>query len=273
MGVDVHGFNFLRLAARQAPLGRTATIGRQVVDTPAAVVRRAFPDRATAYEGYCEAMLTDLFGATAVESFDNSDYEGATHVADFNKPVTAPEPYDTVIDFGCLEHVFDVRQAFANCAALCRDGGRILHLLPANNYCGHGFWQFSPELFFSLYGEANGFSDTRVFLADLSREDRWLEVKRPEPGVRVNVTSSGPVYVLAITRKLRPVGEVTVQQSDYVHVWEAADQAPAPAAPARRPQPEIVRAARRALKALKVKNRAAASHPHLVERRLAALLG
>jgi hypothetical protein len=27
-------------------------------------------------------------------------------------------------------------------------GGEIIHVLPANNLCCHGFWQFWPELFF-----------------------------------------------------------------------------------------------------------------------------
>lgn len=271
MGIDVHGFHFLRLAAASAPLGRTATIGRQVVDTPPAVIRAAFPS-SPEFSGYCENMLAELFGSTVVESFDNSTYEGATYVADFNRALKVQTTYDTVVDFGCLEHVFDVRQAFENCATLCAEGGRILHLLPANNYCGHGFWQFSPELFFSLYSQQNGFAETRVFLADLSDERRWWEVTQPPPGKRINATSSGPLYVLCSTRRVGAVSFETVQQSDYVHLWNAAPT-PEAAAPARaKTQPEFVRALRRGLKTFKPKYRVGRSHPYLVERRISTLV-
>ena len=39
---------------------------------------------------------------------------------------------------------------------LTKIGGMIIHALPANNFCGHGFWQFSPELFYELYSPENG---------------------------------------------------------------------------------------------------------------------
>ena len=45
---------------------------------------------------------------------------------------------------------------------LCKNGGTIIHSLPSNNNCGHGFWQFSPELFFSLYNEKNGFKNNEM---------------------------------------------------------------------------------------------------------------
>ena len=279
MGVDVHGFNFLRFAAAQRPLGRVVMIGRQGVDTPPQVIRAAFPDHAAErFAGYAEGMLETLFGATEVHSFDNSAYEGATHIADFNRPVEVESQYDTVMDFGTLEHVFDIRQALENCAALCAPGGRILHLLPANNQCGHGFWQFSPEVFFSLYSEANGCEDTRVFLADLGDEGIWWEVQRPVDGVRVNVTSSGPLYVLAITRKTGQVRHEGVQQSDYAHVWsdETRGGAPSQSTPhsikARRASPLMVRRLQAWVKRLKPKNRMRTSHPYLTRTPVEALV-
>ena len=70
------------------------------------------------------------------------------------------EKFDTIIDFGTSEHIFNVVENLSNISKFCKNNGIILHSLPANNNCGHGFWQFSPELFFSLYSENNGFSDT-----------------------------------------------------------------------------------------------------------------
>jgi len=279
MGIDVHGFNLLRLAAARQALGRTVMIGRQGVDTPADVIRAAFPNEDPArFSGYAEPMLQTLFGATDVHSYDNSAYEGASHIADFNKPLADPDTYDTVIDFGTLEHVFDVRQAFANCAALCASDGCILHLLPANNQCGHGFWQFSPEVFFSLYSEANGCTDTRVFMADLSDEAVWWEVTCPTDGARVNITSSGPLYVLAMTRKTGDLRLEDVQQSDYAHVWNAEDgaQAATQSTPhsikVRRPVPAPIRAVRTWMKRLKPKNRMTTAHPFLTRRDVERLI-
>jgi hypothetical protein len=80
-------------------------------------------------------------------------HEKATHVVDMNKPLAIEERYDTVIDAGTIEHIYNAPQALANVSAMCAHQGQILHIGPANIFCGHGFWQFSPELFFSLYSE------------------------------------------------------------------------------------------------------------------------
>ena len=36
-------------------------------------------------------------------------------------------------------------------------GGSIFVNTPANNMMGHGFYQFSPELMYRIFAEANGF--------------------------------------------------------------------------------------------------------------------
>jgi hypothetical protein len=125
-----------------------------------------------------------------------------------------------VFDGGCLEHIFNAPQALKNFSLMCAPGGQIIHSLPANNECGHGFWQVSPELFFSLYSEANGYRDTRVFLANLRDRRAWYEVRKPEGGARAMVTSRTPLYVLVRTRKAAAgFSHENVQQSDYVHEW------------------------------------------------------
>src|SRR5262249_35050015 len=76
-----------------------------------------------------------------------------------------------------------------------------------------------PELFFSLYSESNGYSETEVLLADLANERFWYQVRKPENGARANIISSTPVYALVRTRKRAAVSQDNVQQSDYVHAW------------------------------------------------------
>ena len=173
---------------------------------------------------YCEELLKAHFGAVSIESFDNSRYEHATHVVDLNKPLVIGQTYDTVIDLGCLEHIYNAPQALRNLSKICAAEGQILHLLPANNFCGHGFWQFSPELFFSLYSEANGYRETEIFLADAANENCWFEVKRPGNGSRAETSSATGVFVLVRTVRTSSFAQENVQQSDYVHLWNNPGQ-------------------------------------------------
>jgi len=221
MGIDVHALQLLRWASLKSNgLGKVATIGRQGVNVPARELTKHVslpPDYQ--YPRYCEDLLVKVFGAERVDSFDNSDFEGCTFVADFNKPLASPCQYTTVIDFGCVEHIYNVPQAMRNISLLCADGGQILHCLPANNFCGHGFWQFSPELFFSLYSKQNGYSETQVFVVNIADETVWYEVIAPRNGKRVAMWSDTPLYVLCRTVQRGDFSHENVQQSDYVFMW------------------------------------------------------
>jgi hypothetical protein len=224
MGISIHALNFLRNAKKKKLLGGTITIGRQGLHVTESMLKKYVSiDSTYKHQAYCEAVLIEYFGATNVESIDNSGYENATHIHNMNEPL--PEnlygKFDTVIDGGTLEHIYNVPQALKSCSLLCKQGGQIIHILPANNSCGHGFWQFSPELFFSLYSKENGYVDTEVFLADLSDNSKWFQVKEPKNGKRVSVLSSTPLYVLVRTVLLRSdFSHTNVQQSDYVFEWE-----------------------------------------------------
>jgi hypothetical protein len=215
MGIDVHSLNFLRYAAKKKALGRVATIGRQSLMVRSAQIGT---------ETFCEQFLTTHLGAHVVHSYDYSDYEGATHVVDMNQPLRTEERYDTVVDCGTTEHIFNVSQALRNISMLGASGAQLIHVLPANNFCGHGLWQFSPELFFSLYSEANGYAETEVFLADLGNSRSWFGVEQPRNGERAMVVSNSPLYVLCRTRKVSAASHESVQQSDYVYAWSRTSQ-------------------------------------------------
>jgi hypothetical protein len=224
MGIGLHEFNFLRYSKQQRDFDQTVTIGRQELHVAESSVRDAFA-LSSEYKNdkYCDRLLRDQFGADQVDSIDFSEYEDASIVHDMNLPLPehVERRYDTVIDGGCLEHIFNVPQALLNCSKFCKPGAQILHMLPASNCCGHGFWQFSPELFFSLYSDRNGYSDTEVFLADLSKTSKWFRVKPPAPGERINVHSISEAYVLVRTvLKESNFNHSGVQQSDYAFEWE-----------------------------------------------------
>jgi SAM-dependent methyltransferase len=165
--------------------------------------------------------MQQWFGTLQADSVDASDYESATFVHDMNLPWPALSPqrghYDAVLDFGCLEHVFDFPTAWRNVVDLCRVGGHILHALPANNLSGHGFYQFSPELFVSLYTPERGFAIKAVLFVQKADPAHWWRVASPlDVKRRVNLRNSHEVYVLVLAQKLREPGPLPApQQSDY----------------------------------------------------------
>ena len=227
MGFNIHSFNFLRYALKKSESFRkTATIARQELTVSNQYIKKMLNlPEVIDYGEFCEKLLLTHFGSVKVDSYDYSDYEGATFTCDLNKPLpsnlTGPEYlYDTIMDPGSIEHIFNIPQAFKNISDMCKIGGTILHALPTNNYCGHGFWQISPELFFSLYSEDNGYAETEVFLAGLNDYKNWYKVKKPENGIRRILVNCSEVNALVRTKKVQNVSHYTVQQSDYVHFWK-----------------------------------------------------
>lgn len=222
MGIDLHTFRFVSGLARQRPLGRVLTIGRQGVDFDPALVGSPPADPAEA--PYCEWAIRAL-GAEAVESVDISDYESATYVADLGVPTVLPSQFDTVIDAGSLEHVFDVVTAFRNVIGFTAKNGRIVHVLPVNNLSGHGFWQFSSDLLYALYADVNGFAETRVYYASSLNPDEWRLVPEPGAGTRTELVSIEPIILLSVTTKAREVERLRVTQPFYARAWDAGDAA------------------------------------------------
>lgn len=235
MGIDIHNLNLL---AHAQDLGvrfeRSLAIGRQALfiepfELEAHRLLRRLPplQQAPAPAGaptYFEPLLTQWLGARQTDSVDASPYEQATHVHDMNLPWPASGPlaglrghFDAVLDFGCLEHVFNFPVAWRNCVDLCRVGGHVLHALPANNLCGHGFYQYSPELFCNLYQAARGFELRGLWFAVKGDRRRWWEVANPlQVRRRVNLRNAQPVYLMVLARKLREPGDLPApQQSDY----------------------------------------------------------
>ena len=93
-----------------------------------------------------------------------------------------------------------------------------MHILPADNFCGHGFYQFTPEFFFSIYSEKNGFSDTDLFISELFDHKKWYAVSKPKDGKRINIKTSHETYIIVSTKKTRE-SEIEAQQSDYGIIW------------------------------------------------------
>jgi uncharacterized membrane protein len=239
MGFDRNSSRFLATAASAGvDFSRTLTLGRQYMHvSPGQLLRHLhrinveikltdLKQRLQIHNDYAEPYLA-LLGAKETDSLDASAYEGATHIHDLNQPIpeVLKNRYTTVIDSGTLEHVFNFPVAIKNCMEMVAVGGHFLCITPANNFMGHGFYQFSPELFFRLFVAENGFQMEQLLLY---REDGmwWYEVTDPDSiRQRVELVNCTPAYIGFRARKIRQVETILAvapQQSDYAAQWQDA---------------------------------------------------
>ncbi|MCL2019398.1 MAG: hypothetical protein FWG70_06505 [Oscillospiraceae bacterium] len=176
---------------------------------------------------YAEPFFKVL-GAKAVDSIDYSDYEEATIIHDLSVPIPTElkNKYNCVIDGGLLEHVFNYPVALKNAMDLVSlpsgGGGGLVLITPGNNWFGHGFYQFSPELFYSVLREENGFTNTKVYTYS-SETRNWYYIKSPrEVHGRVDVLPKLKLCLLyVVSEKIGEVpSDLNVYQSDYEAVWE-----------------------------------------------------
>ncbi len=105
----------------------------------------------TQEDGYSENMFKSL-GAFDIHSYDISAYEGATDLVDFSYPIMEEHKnrYSCVVDGGLLEHVFVYTTSIHNAMCMPQVGGTLVLITPSNGWNGHGFYQFSAELFYRL---------------------------------------------------------------------------------------------------------------------------
>lgn len=243
MGVNLDYARFL-IASRKAGVGyeQTLTLGRQWMFAEEKKVNnlleRAGAPRLSYREGEGRAWADALFrslGAGKLQVLDNSPYEGATVIHDLNEALSAEWAgrFDFVFDGGVIEHVFNAPMALKSCMQLLRVGGHFCSCTLANNECGHGFYQFSPELFFRLFCPANGF-ELRALLVVEQRlsGSRWYAVTDPAAiNARVGCINRFPLHMMVLARKIDSVpGErMQVQQHDYVQAWQGSDRSSAAA--------------------------------------------
>lgn len=238
MGIDANSLRFLAEAVRSGvDFKNTLTIGRQNYYRLSPALLREGLSRAgfkvppevaekmfSSHGGYADELFRFL-GATTLDSADYSDYERASFVFDMNRP-NPPElnsRFTAVIDGGSLEHIFNFPQAMTNCMNMVAIGGHFIGMTPANNFFGHGFYQFSAELFFRVFDETNGFALERMVLVE---DDQcgyeWFSVKDPAvAGERVTLTSAAQSQLFVIARKVAQRFPFLSPpcQSDYVARW------------------------------------------------------
>jgi len=241
MGLEVNGIRFLLYAKKHGvSFAQTAMLGRQGLHLDPVSLKAAlcefglFPENAEVERllnqrgGYSEPFL-EMLGAAEVCSFDTSEYEEATYLHDFNMPMDDrfKQRFTAVFDGGALEHIFNFPVAIMNCMEMVKVGGHFLAKTPTNNFVGHGFYQFSPELFFRIFCPANGFEIEHIFLyEEMANPFRapWWEVTDPATlQRRVTLVNTRATSLLVLARRTAntPVFAASPQQSDYVPLWKS----------------------------------------------------
>lgn len=242
MGISrVYGGLLARARQKGVEFGHVATIGRQSLCIPpedlAELGKRLgrtgldWPRISSA--GYAEPFLKEVLGANHVTSFDYSDYQGVDITHDFNQPLAANlhQTFDSLVDGGTMEHIFDVKCVLANYMSMVKCGGSIFVHTPANNLMGHGFYQFCPELFYRVFSAENGFSVEEVCLTEspfpsieISRRQRGYLARDPESmGKRIRFVNDRPLMIFVHARRteVKPLFQSAPAQSDLALVWAA----------------------------------------------------
>lgn len=170
-------------------------------------------------------MLFSALGFATIESIDYSDYEGATHVFDLNQPDlpdTLKAHYDVVLDSGTLEHVFHVPNALTNIGAMTKIGGRIILQTPSSNHFDHGFYMFSPTLFFD-YFTANRFKIESFYIIRYSPDpavmwDVYQYHPRDWDDVQCGGLDGNPYLLFIVaTKTAQSTSDVIPQQGFYAN--------------------------------------------------------
>ena len=237
MGFDINSINLL---IKSKGLGvnfeRVITIGRQglhlkeyqMINLLKKSSLISKDDNASfATNTYAELFLK-LLGAEITDSLDASAYENAAIIHDLNIPIpeSIKSKYTVVIDGGSLEHILNFPIAIKNCMELIKVNGHFIGITPTNNFLGHGFYQFSPELYYRVFNNSNGFRMVKMYfyVDDRKSGATFYEVMDPlQLRERVTMVNSRRSYLFVIAKKLeeKEVFKNIPQQSDYEHlVWK-----------------------------------------------------
>jgi len=227
MGIEYDMADVLiRLRSEGASFDRIVTLGRQnyigtAKGTRALFKKYGLPCNWVPPNPYPHNFADGLFqalGAKDLQSLDIDSQEVPTLVHDLNQPVpeTFCNRFDLVLDAGTLEHIFNISQALFNCMRMVRVGGKLVIDGPVNNCMGHGFFQFSPELFFTLFSAANGFRTDTVTVIEHSPRHRVFEAVSPDHAKRrFETTTFWKTTAICVATKVADVPLRWPQQSDY----------------------------------------------------------
>lgn len=197
-----------------APLGDTLMFGRLTNTLSESEQRRVARRQripATVLADKQTESLLRAVGATKVQSLDISDYEGCDLVFDLTRDIAESdlaartlERFDTILDYGTSEHVFNAPQALVNAWNMLRDGGRYIFDLPVTGWSSHGLYQFSPNYFYSI-GRTDYFRLEHMFFHE-KRGDRIYSIPSFDNAAYKRVNGARKISAWGVLKKLRPAG-------------------------------------------------------------------
>jgi len=156
--------------------------------------------------------LFSLFGSDQVFSSDSSKYENSDLVIDLNNRVNNKliNKFDNIVDIGTLEHVFDTCSALENYIRMLKKGGYLLIAVPCSNMIDHGFYTFSPTLFYD-YFTCNNFKVLSSYLRESSPfiyEYRSKIYSYKRLGLEIPFISDRAVEFIILAKKIKNIKKV-----------------------------------------------------------------
>jgi len=178
-----------------------------------------------------DGLFFRLIGFDEIRSLDVSDFEVADYLFDLNQTGILDvigEPFDFVVEFGTVEHVFHMPNALRNMFEATKVGGYISLCTPTNNAMNHGFYQISPTLY-DDYFRANGFEIIRMqvmrdTIRDGQIDDKEYEVWDYDPSdMGMDSPMDGKIYSAhALVKKTaESTFDRVPQQFEYARKWKA----------------------------------------------------
>jgi len=234
MGIDVSAFVFL-MQNKDSVKGNVLQLGRQGMhvawskkdiqlctdilalfdtETPFQTVLSTYPHA----DGFFKYL-----GADIVDSMDYSSFEGASIVHDLNNPIpdNLANRFDFIYDGGTIEHIYDIKTVMDNIKKMLKVGGVFAGLAVGNNSLGHGFYQFSPELYRTVFSKQEGYEVISIQLIENTEIPEFIDLPTPKKGDRQELlTKDVPIYVAFVIRKIEEKSNTkNYQQSDYLKDW------------------------------------------------------
>jgi hypothetical protein len=153
--------------------GRTLTIGHQTVVLTPHQYEEIFSIPHPEPQVSAERVFRSL-GAGSLESLDYHGTPQASIQCNLNYPIDDKyhEGFDTVLDGGTIEHIFNVKACFHNIVKILKINGTIIHINPCQGYFNHSYYLFQPIFYFDYY-LSNGFSECECYLLEFTDRNRY----------------------------------------------------------------------------------------------------
>ena len=177
-----------------------------------------------------DSTFFELLGFSKLDSIDFSNYQGGSILHDLNEdvPHSLHGRYDWIIDAGTSEHIFALPKVLENYNKTLKTGGRIIHFLPSTNHVDHGFYMFSPSLFFDYYSANKWEIECCYFvkkasLPFMNKRKLYEYVPGALGGYSRHLKGAWEVFFVA-QKTARSTFDSPVQQGRYVGMWNASSK-------------------------------------------------